>query len=159
MKGAKKGDDWIIIWNAIYIFHLDLYWEFNCLKSKGISGSDFVNIKLDISFMSHSISYLCSNLHHIHHLDAIQASYKMWKPLVSCFYPVSLYVWVKTCSVWASLVETSPLEPILSTTSIDSNLIFFTSMSLTHCSLNGENLIPCGFSNFRLLCKAHGLNK
>lgn len=35
---------------------------------------------------------------------------------------------------------------------------FYLHESLTHCSLNSKNLIPCGFSNFRQLCKAHRLD-
>ena len=56
-----------------------------------------------------------------------------------------------------------PPETNFSTTSIDSNQIlfffFYPYDSLTHCSLNRENLIPCGFSNFSRLCEAQGLNK
>lgn len=95
-------------------------------------------------------------------------SYKMQNPLVSCVYPECLFVFfllLKTCSVWVSLVEINPLEPIFSTTSIDSNLIPFTSMTLSD-SLRSEQWkiwFPVVFfsssSNFRQLCKAHRLNK
>lgn len=55
-------------------------------------------------------------------------------------------VFVETFSIWASLVEITPLEPILSTTSIDSDLILFTSMTLWLMALwAGKILFPVVF--------------
>lgn len=92
----------------------------------------FLNSLFSISVVKVLFSVLVQCTHHtissryIHHLDCCSPVKEKWK--------------VKICSVWVSSVGINPPKQICSTTSIDSDLILFTSMTLWLIALWTDSL-------------------